>query len=292
MAAVGLRSDAHAVEQGAAAIRAWVTAGKREVDRAELEAEIAGRSLHGGEARATLLVQALDRMPWADAATVSLDWVDHFEGSNPRERVQLREPAGWTGLLTRELEEAERTIRARGFHKVEVRGFMRLPVWFAVGATFADTRGFRLTCEQRGERWSTEEHPSRFEATVVVDEIGAGEDLALGLSVARDLGADVRRYVAAAELPVRRFVHLAAVPAPSNHALADAAAARALAGQVRDLVAAEVGATGARRVHLFLATPGGAALLLGYVWNRMPATQVYEDLGPGRGYTPTFLIPG
>jgi SMODS-associated and fused to various effectors sensor domain len=44
------------------------------------------------------------------------------------------------------------------------------------------------------------------------------------------------------------------------------------------------------KVHLFLATPAGLALLLGHLWDRMPDTQTYEDLA-SRGYQPAFLIP-
>ena len=45
-------------------------------------------------------------------------------------------------------------------------------------------------------------------------------------------------------------------------------------------------------VHLFLFASVAGAVLLGNLWNRMPTTQLYDDLGPGRGYAPTFLLPG
>jgi hypothetical protein len=34
------------------------------------------------------------------------------------------------------------------------------------------------------------------------------------------------------------------------------------------------------------------SLMIGHLWNRMPETQLYDDLGPGKGYTPTFRISG
>ena len=46
-----------------------------------------------------------------------------------------------------------------------------------------------------------------------------------------------------------------------------------------------------KRIHLFLAGPQGAILLLGHLWDRMPPTQLYEDLGPSKGYSPSYLIP-
>ena len=50
-------------------------------------------------------------------------------------------------------------------------------------------------------------------------------------------------------------------------------------------------APGPRKLHVFLATPHGAALLLGHLWDRMPLTQLYEDHGASKGYVPSFLIP-
>ncbi|XXU07985.1 hypothetical protein WMF40_02025 [Sorangium sp. So ce854] len=59
MAAVGLRSDALAVEQGVQAIRAWVTGARCEVDRQALIAEIARRGLRGEARQVTVVVQCL-----------------------------------------------------------------------------------------------------------------------------------------------------------------------------------------------------------------------------------------
>ncbi|WP_437327124.1 SAVED domain-containing protein [Sorangium sp. So ce381] len=291
MAAVGLRSDELAVEQGVQMIRGWVTGARQEVDRQVLAAEIARRGLHGEARRATVVVQAIDRDPWAAGATEHLDWVDRFEGDHPRARRQLRDPRDWNGRLLPELEAAERRIRALGFDRVLVRGDMRLPAWFAAGVTFGDTRKFRVACVQRGERWSSDvasdEFPLRVGAPV---ELGAGGDLAVGLSVANDISEDVLAYLRRSGLPVGRFVEIAAAPAPSDTAIPDAARAKGWARAVRQVVREQVRATGARRVHLFLSGPAGAALLLGHLWNRIPGTQLYEDLSPG--YGPAFFIPG
>ena len=59
---------------------------------------------------------------------------------------------------------------------------------------------------------------------------------------------------------------------------------------VRDSIRAAVRDSGARRVHLFMSAPAGAALLLGHIWNRVGTTIVYEDLSPG--YVSTFEFPG
>ncbi|XXX77651.1 SAVED domain-containing protein [Sorangium sp. So ce134] len=291
MAAVGLRNDDLAVEQGVQAIRTWVTGARREVDRQMLAAEIARRGLHGEARQASVVVQGIDRDPWAAGATVSLDWVDLFEGDHPRARRQLRDPGHWNGRLLPELEGAERTIRALGFDRVRVRGYMRLPAWFATGVAFGDTRSLRVACVQGGQRWGSDVTPAEFPVHVSAPvELGAGGELAVGLSVTNDLAEDVLAYLRGSALPVGRFVAIAATPAPSRTAIPDAASAMGWALAVRQVVRDQVRATGARKVHLFLSGPAGGALLLGHLWNRIPATQLYEDLSPG--YAPAFLIPG
>ena len=49
------------------------------------------------------------------------------------------------------------------------------------------------------------------------------------------------------------------------------------------------------RLSFIAATPlpnqGFPARFLGHLWDRMPATQLYEDLGPTEGYSPSYLIP-
>lgn len=291
MAAVGLRNDERAVEQGVRAIHAWVTAGRREVDRETLAAEIMHRGLHGEARQATLVVQAIDRDPWAAGATVSLDWVDRFEGDHPRARRQLREPAQWDGHLLPELEAAERRVRALGFDRVLVRGFMRLPAWFATGVAFGDTRNIRVACMQGGQRWGSETVPGELPIHVSSPvDLGAGYELAVGLSVTNDLSEDVLSYVRSEGLAIRRVITITAAPTPSRTAIPDSARAMGWALAVRQVVRDQVRETAARKVHLFLSGPAGGALLLGHLWNRIPTTQLYEDLNPG--YTPAFLIPG
>ncbi|WP_437677240.1 SAVED domain-containing protein [Sorangium sp. So ce131] len=291
MASVGLRSDELAVEQGVQAVRAWVTGSRREVDRQALAAEIARRGLRGDARQATLVVQAIDSDPWAAGATVSLDWVDLFDGDHPRARRQLRDPRHWNERLLPELEDAERRVRALGFDRVLVRGYMRLPAWFATGVAFGDTRNLRVACMQGGQRWSSEVTPGDFPVDVGAPvELGAGDELAVGLCVTNDLSEDVLVYLRQSALPVRRFVAIAASPAPSRTAIPDAERAMGWALAVRRVVREQVRESGARKIHLFLSGPAGGALLLGHVWNRVPRTQVYEDLSPG--YVPAFLIQG
>jgi SMODS-associated and fused to various effectors sensor domain len=290
MAAVGLKRDDLAVEQGVRAIHAWVTAGRRELDRETLAAEVMRRGLHGEARQATLVVQAIDRDPWAAGATVSLDWVSLFAGDHPRERRQLHDPRHWNERLLPELEQAERSIRGLAFDRVLIRGSMRLPAWFATGIAFGDTRNVRVASMQRDQRWGSEVAPADFPVRASCVDVGAGSELAIGLSITSDLSDDVQAFLLNSELAIGRFVVITPAQGASRTAISDAAEAMGCALAVRKVVRDQVRETGARKVHLFFSVPAGGALLLGHIWNRIPHTQVYEDLNPS--YAPAFLIPG
>jgi hypothetical protein len=170
---------------------------------------------------------------------------------------------------------------------------MRLPTWFTVGVELARTAGFEVVSLQNGVPWSSWGDLERFPIRLSVDEklAGGGEELAIGLSLAADLSADALKYTRHSVADVGRYICLAPETGPSNSALTNAAQARDCAYGVRDLVREIMRESCVRKVHLFLATPAGAALLLGHLWDRMPVTQLYEDLGPLRGYAPSFLLP-
>jgi CBASS immunity sensor of nucleotide second messenger signals len=73
-----------------------------------------------------------------------------------------------------------------------------------------------------------------------------------------------------------------------NQSVAGPGQAVAYAQALRNAVRAQLETAPSDPVHLFLAGPGGLALLLGHRWNRVAPITVYEDLGPGRGYVEAF----
>ena len=287
--ALGLTHDENAALAGVGAARQWVAEGRREIDRATLLDELARLDLKAGSPQATLLIQELDQDPWPESATVAVDWVDLFEGIEPRARRQTRDPRAWDQQMRPDLQRAVAEIRARGYADVMVRGALRLPSWFASGAELADVAGFRVSCVQRGEIWSSEVDPAPFALAKEITELGSGSDLAIGLSVTTSIADDVLDYVRRAQLPARAYIDLAPARGPSDRAIADAAVARGWALAVRDTVREVISSTGAERIHLFIASPGGAAFLLGHLWNRVPTTQLYADTSPG--YAPAYLLP-
>lgn len=290
MGYAGLRTTDTDVEIGVAVIRAMVKSGKRTMNRDELRSEIERRGLGGDNSYSTLVVEAIDRAPWADAGQVRLDWVDLFEGDEPRARRQLREPGNWNGRLRPDLIAAAKALKSTGNDRVMVRGYMRLAAWFMCGVELPDTRQHQVACKQKGQLWSSEVPPTAFKLANAAVALSQGPDLAVGLSVTNGITADVVAYCKQVNLPVARYVDLSPQAGLGPLSLPDAGAAVGWAHATRESIRAAVRDTGARRIHLFMSAPAGAALLLGHIWNRVGTTIVYEDLSPG--YFSTFEFPG
>jgi hypothetical protein len=291
MQGLGLHHDEHAVWRGVAMVRAWVKDGRRELTRAEIQADVDALGLSLRAPEALLAVQALDRDPLADEATVALDWVDDFIGDEAGTRRQALTPDLWDGKFRPELREAARTIKANGYRHVVVRGAMRLPCWFAVGAEFRSVAGFTVASMRGASTWSSTVPPAECELRRQEVTLGQGQDLAVALGIAADLSDDVLAYLRAEGIPVASFVSLTPARGPSGIAVLVAAHATGFARAIRSELRTLSRERSVRQLHLFLAMPHGLALQLGHLWDRLPPTRLYADLGSGEGYTPAFLIP-
>jgi hypothetical protein len=293
MDAVGLLSTDAAIDEGMVAVRGWIEHGVREVSADTVSAFASERGLHATEPRAWLLIQGIHADPVPELATVALDWVSEYEGSQATTRRRTKSPAIYEERFGPELEDAERRIRALDYRQVRVTGAFRLTTAIRTGATFSDTAGYSLACTGRtadGRRveFTTEGVGTTVAIEVVATEIAEGDAaIAVGLSVASDLSDDVMRFLKADGPAVSRFYNLR-VADPGRGALADADAMRGWTSIVTDhLRAIEVPRP--EMLHLFVAAPMPAALFLGHQWNRMPPTQLWEELAPGQ-YAPAYLL--
>jgi hypothetical protein len=117
---------------------------------------------------------------------------------------------------------------------------------------------------------------------------GPGKPLALSVAISADPSDDASGHLAA-HLPSAGHLRVALAAGIGSHALTGAdhtwSTALAIRHEVRRIAFASQSST----LHLFLAAPGGFALLLGHVWDRVPDTQTYEDL-KANGYAPAFLV--
>ncbi len=292
MSSLGLLNDNAAVKIGVTTVRGWVTGGRRKLTIPEIKDEIASLGIQNNGPAAILLVQALDPDIMPENANIAIDWVDLFEGEEPRTRRQLRDNKLWNSKLRPEIRGAVLQIRAQGYRRVLVRGYMRLPTWFVIGVEFGKTAGFEVLSLHGGQNWASDVDELDLPlATMREETLGAGNELAIGASLATDLSEDVIVYLTSNVPTVGKYICIAPVVGPSNSAIRSASEARGWALNFRNLVRDLLRRHQPNKIHLFLASPAGAALLLGHRWDRMPDTQLYEDQGVSCGYLPSFFIP-
>ena len=288
MAAVGLRSDAQAVELCVGMVRGWVASGRRLLASDQVRDEIRALRIEASAPTATVVVQAIDHRP-TEGATVSLDWVDRFDGEEARSRRVPIDHEDWNSVFRPELLEAVRSVRSQGLSRVHVGGAMRLPTWFAVGSAFAETSGFDVEAFQGGELWASVGAVDDYDLNVAVESTDSQEtEAAVVISIATDIRDDAREHIAS--LPaVRSVLYVQPVGGAGPTAISDEGAARDMAVAVRNEVRGFVRSHRPSILHLFLACPGAFAMLLGHRWDRIADTQVYADLAPG--YADSYLIP-
>jgi hypothetical protein len=289
MAMLGLKSDVAAVLTAVGALRGLIEEGRTSLDRSAVEGLISTMGLPAEPPRAALLIQCLDHAPWPDTASVALDWVELFDGDEPRQRRQLRDPADWEARLRHDLRAAVATIRAQGYDRVLVTGSYRLSVATVAGAEMPRVAGFEVGRRQApGEEWTSDGDSTPVGVVRTVRELGDAQELAIAIALSVDPADDVEAFCRASLPAVGRLIVLAPDTGIGGRALADAPAAR---GFVESLIGAiRSGGRDTSLVHLFQAAPSGLSLLLGHSWNRMPETQLYDDLNSPAGYTPTFRL--
>jgi hypothetical protein len=236
-------------------------------------------------------VQAIDTVPHADEATIALDWVDLYDGDSPSLRFQPRDPSGWT-QMDRDLTSAAAALEEAGWRATLVRGALRQATFFRVGTVLPAVRNHTLHYIQGSQLWSTDTPKAPIPSLqTVATPIAAGADIAVAIGIAINPAVAVLNYIQDARLPIHHLVVILPATGADDQAVASPGQAVAYAQAIRDLVREDLeNHPGALRVHLFLAGPGGLALLLGHRWNRTRPTIVYEHLGPGRGYTPAFAV--
>jgi SMODS-associated and fused to various effectors sensor domain len=289
MRAVGFRPDAAALLAAIGALRELIRTGVRELDAESVQRVADTLQLLAGTPRATLLVQSLRPDPWPETATASVDWVELFEGDDAASRRQLKDPAGWNDRLKPELAAAVEQLRKARLTDVDVRGTMRLATGLVVGVQLSEVAGFKVAAIGREGEWTS--ITPRDARTVDREriEIDQGEDLAIAIAVSQPIRDDVVSYIRTKNLHVEELVVYSPPGGPSREAVESPEAGIGLAAAISGALRAD---TSSRRggLHLFQAGPLPLAIMIGHLWNRMPQTQVYEDLGPGEGYAATFTI--
>ncbi|MBL7487466.1 TIR domain-containing protein [Frankia sp. AgB1.9] len=250
----------------------------------------AGRS-QAPDRPAILSVQAIDIDPRADDADITLNWMHLYDGEQPRTRVAPRDPADWQ-TMDRELTQAAAELEAGGWDTTLLRGAMRQATFFRVGTLLPMVRQHTIQYRQGSRIWSTDNPKAPIAAPQTRQtRLDQGGDLAVAVGVTLDPTEEIVRYLATARVPISTLITVTPAAGADDQSVAGPGEAVAYAEQIRNRVRAAVAEHAATaRIHLFLAGPGGLALLLGSRWNRLRETVVYEHLGAGHGYTPAFTV--
>jgi len=289
MWAFGLNSDERAIDSAIGMMREWVQRRNRRLQTDELRdwatQRVGSRTLPG----AVIVVEGIDHDPHPDDGNELISFVDEYDGENPFERRQLRDPSQWPRIAN-EIEQAAQKLRSADVHRVLVRGTMRLPVWFTTGAAFRHVRGFQIAGIQGHEIWSSEDLNQQARLEIEHIDLSAGLEAAVAVGIATNLAASVRNYITRAALPIGNLISILPHGGPSPVSIPDGPTGAAVAVAVRDAVRDLLETVDTSHIHLFLATPGVLALLIGHRWNALRPTTVYEHLGPGRGYFPALHI--
>ena len=215
----------------------------------------------------------------------AIDWVDRFDGPDAYAKRRSKPPATWQQLQA-DIENIPAQLGAASH--VAITGSLRLAPAFTVGAALRMVTSTDIAVMQRATPWTSDApYTTPITPTSAEYDIGQGDDIAIAIEIATTMTADVQAFLLDHHIPVAGLVVLGPPGGPRDNAVAGPEQACALAFGLRDH--ARRAAHGHPRVHLFLATPMGLALLLGHRWNRVAPTIVYEDLA-ALGYEAAFTI--
>jgi SMODS-associated and fused to various effectors sensor domain len=205
MEAVGLRGDVAAASLGSNEIRQLIISGCSALEAEEMRQLVDRLGLRAASPRATLLIQAIDRYPWLETAVASVDWVDDFRGSEPRERRVALDPSFWNAKFKPELEGAVAKIRRQGFTDIRVEGAFRLSTGFAAGAALPRAAGLTVAFRD----WPSTAEPDEFPVRATTHDVDQGNELAVAICVTGDIAEDVVDYLQRESLPVEKLVTIA-----------------------------------------------------------------------------------
>ncbi|MBK6873550.1 MAG: SAVED domain-containing protein [Kineosporiaceae bacterium] len=287
----GVQRTAAAIALGLQRVRDWVKRPRTVLTPASINAALIDLRILDTDPHRRMILQALEHHPDAGSATYSTDWVSLFDGDDPRTRRAFKDPSS-AAVVKTDLAVARRRLRAAGISALEVAGTMRLPLWFTVGTELTQTAGFVLTTRAGRECWSSDTRPDPDPGLCfTLDDpkaIRPGLPLVVSINISLDIHRDVQTY-ASSTLPEANVLKIA-LPRPSGHAVEDQAHATGIAVSIRDGLRTLWRDDSPSEIHVFLAAPSAVVLFLGHLWDRMPSTTVYWDLGqPGR-YAPAFHI--
>lgn len=291
MELAGLRSDDEAVTIGVSLVREWVSNGGGARNADDVRREVAARNLLALEGQLLLVVNGIDREPTPTPPNVTLDFVDLYNGDDSFSRKLLKDPTNWDAHIRPAFDAAAHILTSYRVRQVHIAGDLRHPMWFAAGRALPQVKKWSLSMNQVNAIWTTDVSDDEVSPRqLALVEIGKGHDVAFAVGLTGDPTGEVTAYLREKELNVDRLIVLGPDLRPSATAVPSGEWAMGWTRAAREMVRDEVKSSDARHVHLFMLCPAGVALMLGYQWNVMPATTIYEYAGSE--YHPTITFPG
>ena len=283
-ASANVRADDSAVGAALAWIRTWVKDTRDPRTPEQIAAAAESMGLQVENPRTVIVIQGLRPEPVGDASHV-LNWTGRFRGTEASNRRGMVNPADWNGVLSDDLATLRATLIEQNHMRVLVRGALRLPCWFALGAALRSVAGFHLAMKYRGEVWvADQQRTTARQVSVLADEQRGDGPTLIVVAISTDRTEDVRRALLSADHG--RLTTLTIGEGPLQALLADADDALSAAIAVRDWIRANVKS---REIDLVLMAPAPFAAFLGWCWDRVPTTTIYEDL-LADGYEASFTI--
>ena len=283
-ASANVRADDSAVGIALAWIRTWVKDTRDPRTPEQIAAAAESMGLQVENPRTVIVIQGLRPEPVGDASHV-LNWTARFRGTEASNRRGMVNPVDWNGFLSDDLATLRATLIEQNHMRVLVRGALRLPCWFALGAALRGVAGFHLAMEYRDEVWVADQHRTVARTVNVLADEQRGDGLTLVVvAISTDGTDDVRRTLLSSNHG--RFVTLTVEEGPHQALLADANDALSAAIAVRDWIRANVKD---HEIDLVLIAPAPFAAFLGWSWDRVPTTTIHEDLLDD-GYEAAFTI--
>ena len=279
----GVRSDPPAELASLGWVREWVKDTRDTRGIGTVMAVIDELGLRVEPPRALVVIQGIDSVP-ADGAVETLHWTDRFRGDRPEMRRGLVDPADWNGALTDDLRAMKTRLSSRQYRRVLLRGALRLPCWFAIGATLREVANFDVAMDYRGQLWPAD----MTDLTLPIIQVRTDEAMGEGrtvvvVAISTDATDDVRS--ALVDSCTGRLVTVGLPDGPSPSSLNGPREAMAAALAVRDWVRRNVRNS---ELDLVLMAPAPFALFLGHVWDRIGPTTIHEDLLSS--YEPAFRL--
>ena len=215
---------------------------------------------------------------------LQFDWKSFFGGLN-RNFPPIEE---WNRKVIGELRATkEWLVSTNRTQRIHLSGHRRLSASIAIGAIFSAVSGFTIGMETKdGVCWTNnypiEDTPDyQWKHTLINEE--STDEIAVGISIGRDIINDVEQYLEAMQFRWKRFYLLGDMAI-----LSDAHGNRAVQ-KAKMMIQETVTKTQTKKMHLFLAVPAQFALFLGHRLNTLGQIQCYEWTMPNK-YVPTGLI--